>query len=266
MQARLGIPVFLLGLLYGASQSGLVTDWVLSTKEQYLALVFGAVGVLTGFGLLIACAQEAKAVLRTWQGARQGRRRFWIVYGAGLLAAALFWYEASTPAFVDGIVPGLPAIFWVAIGCLGLWCRVQAGRWSGGLALVAGSCFGLGLVFSFANVTVPLLSLVMFVFLTYLGVTLLFSLPGPGWLRILLIAGGMFYYGCAAGYHFRDTTAVPVAHAVGAAPSRWRIFPCVSAVYWPALWLCCGASRNTGIGSKKRSSQHWRWDRCKYRF
>jgi len=161
---RLEIPVFLLGLLYGASQSGMVTDWVLSTKEQYLALVFGAVGVLTGFGLLIACVQEAKVVLSTWQGASQGRRRFWIVYGAGLLAAALFWYETSTPAFVDGIVPDLPAIFWVAIGCLGLWCWVQAGRWSGGLALVAGSFFGLGLVFSFANVAVPGLSLVMLVF------------------------------------------------------------------------------------------------------
>jgi hydrogenase/urease accessory protein HupE len=111
----------------------------------------------------------------------------------------------------------LPAIFWVAIGCLGLWCWVQAGRWSGGLALVAGSFFGLGLVFSFANVAVPGLSLVMLVFLAYLGVTLLFSLPGPDWLRILLVAGGMFYYGYAAGYHFRDTTALPIAHALGAA-------------------------------------------------
>lgn len=211
------IPVFLLGMLYGASQSGMVTDWVLSTREQYLALVFGAVGVLTGFGLLTACIHEAKVVLRTWWGARQRRCRFWIIYGAGILAAALFWYGASTPAFVDGIVPGLPAIFWVAIGCLGLWCRVQAGRWPGRLALVAGSCFGLGLVFSFANVAVPLLSLVMLVFLTYLGVTLLFSFPGPGWLRILLVAGGTFYYGYAAGYHFRDTTALPIAHGIGAA-------------------------------------------------
>jgi len=217
LDRRLGIPVFLLGLLYGAAQSGMVTDWVLSTREQHLALVFGAVGVLIGLGLLIACVQEAKAVLSTWLGSRQWRWDFWIVYGAGLLAAAFFWYDASTPAFADGIVPGLPAIFWGAIGCLGLWCRVQAGRWAGGLALAAGSCFGLGLVFSFANVTVPLLSLVMLVFMTYLGVTLLFSLPGPGWLRILLVAGGMFYYGCAAGYYVRDTTALPVAHGVGAA-------------------------------------------------
>jgi hypothetical protein len=214
---RLRIPVFLLGLLYGASQSGMVTDWVLSTKEQYLALMFGGAGVLTGFGLLIACIVEAKAVLRPWRGAMQGRWCLWIVYGAGILAAALFLYEASTPVFVDGIVPDLPAIFWVAIGCLGLWCRVQAGRWSGSLALVAGSFFGLGLVFGFTNVPVPLLSLVMLVFLAYVGVTLLFSLSGPVWLRILLVAGGTFYYGCAAGYHFRDTTALPVAHVVGAA-------------------------------------------------
>ncbi|MHC4557746.1 MAG: HupE/UreJ family protein [Planctomycetota bacterium] len=105
LEHRIWIPVFLLGLLYGASQSGMVTDWVLSTKEQYLALMFGAVGVLTGFGLLIACIQEAKIVLRTWKGAMQRRWRFWIIYGVGILAAALFWYEASTPAFVDGIVP-----------------------------------------------------------------------------------------------------------------------------------------------------------------
>jgi hydrogenase/urease accessory protein HupE len=156
-------------------------------------------------------------VVRTWQGTRQGRGHFWIVYGAGLLAAALFWYEASTLAFVEGIVPGLPVVFWVAIGCLGLWCRVQTGCWSSGLALVAGSCFGLGLVFSFLNVTLPLQSLVTLVFLAYLGVTLLFSLPGSMWLRIFLVAGGMFYYGCATGYHFRDTTALPVAHGVGAA-------------------------------------------------
>ncbi|MHC4694248.1 MAG: hypothetical protein ACYS67_16025, partial [Planctomycetota bacterium] len=55
LERRLGIPVFLFGLLYGASQSAMVTDWVLSTREQYLALVFGSVGALTGFGLLIAC-------------------------------------------------------------------------------------------------------------------------------------------------------------------------------------------------------------------
>ena len=189
---------------------------MLSTNEQYLGLVFGAVGVLTGFGLLIACVQEAKAVLRTWQGARQGRWSFWIIYGAGILAAALFWYEASTPAFVEGVVSGLPTMFLVTLGCLGLWCRVKAGRWSGRLALVAGSFFGLGLVFSFANVTIPLLSLMMLFFLMYLGVTLLFSLPGPVWLRILLVAVGMFYYGCAAGYYVRDTTALPVAHGVGA--------------------------------------------------
>jgi hypothetical protein len=217
LERCLVIPVFLLGLLYGASQSWMVTDWVLSTKEQYLALVFGAVGVLAGLGLLIACIKEAKAVSRTRQRAWQGRWHLWIVYGSGLLAAALFWYEASTPAFVEGIMPGLPAVFWVAIGCLGLWCRARAGRWSGGLPLVAGSFFGLGLVFSFGNVTVPLLSLVMLVFLTYLGITLLFSLAEPAWLRIFLVAGGMFYCGCAAGYHFRDATALPVAHGVGAA-------------------------------------------------
>ena len=188
----LGIPVFLLGLLYGAAQFEIVTEWVLSAQEQYLALVFGAVSVLTGFGLLIACVCEAKAVVRTWQGTRQGRGHFWIVYGAGLLAAALFWYEASTLAFVEGIVPRLPVVFWVAMGCLGLWCRMQAGRWSSGLVLVAGSCFGLGLIFSFAKVTLPLQSLVTLVFLAYLGVTLLFSLPGPVWLRIFLVAGGMF--------------------------------------------------------------------------
>jgi hypothetical protein len=230
LEHRIWIPVFLLGLLYGASQSGMVTDWVLSTKEQYLALMFGAVGVLTGFGLLIACIQEAKIVLRTWKGAMQRRWRFWIIYGVGILAAALFWYEASTPAFVDGIVPVLPVVFWVAIGCLGLWClfwvaigclglwcRMQSGRWSGGLALIAGSFFGLGLVFSFTNVTIPLLSLVMLIFLTYLGVTLLFSLPGSGWLGILMVAGGTFYYGCAAGNYILDATAMPVAHVVGGA-------------------------------------------------
>jgi hypothetical protein len=213
---RLGGPVLLLGLLYGAAQSPVATDWVLSTQEQYLALVFGAVGVLIGLGLLIACVQEAKAVLRIWQRPRPGRGYFWMVYGAGLLAAALFWYEASTPAFVQGIVPALPVVFWVTLACLGPWCRAQAGRWAAVLAVVAGACFGLGLAFSFANVIVPLLSLVLLVFLAYLGLTLLFSQPGPLCLRILLVAGGMFYYGCAAGYHFRDTTALPVAHSLGA--------------------------------------------------
>ena len=213
----LGIPVFLLGLLYGAARSELVADWVLSTQEQYLALVFGAGGVLIGLGLLTACVQEARDVLRVWQGTRQQRGHFWIVYGAGLLAAAQFWYEASTPAFVQGIVPGLPVAFWVALACLGLWCRVQAGRWAGVLAAIAGTCFGLGWLFSFTSVTLPLLSLLMLVFLAYLGVTLLFSLPGPMWLRLWLVAGGMFYYGCAAGTHFWDTTALPVAHGVAAA-------------------------------------------------
>ena len=217
LERRLGISVFLLSLLYGAAESGMVTDWVLSTQEQYLALVLGAVGVLAGIGLLTACVQEARAVLSTWLGARQERFHFWIIYAVGLLAAALFWYEASTPALVGGIIPGLPAIFWVAIGCMGLWCRVQTGGWSGRLALVAGTCFGLGLVFSFTDVTVPLQSLGTLVFLTYLGVTMLFSLPGPVWLRTLVVAGGMFCYGCAAGYHFRDTTALPVAHGIGAA-------------------------------------------------
>ena len=214
---RFRIAAFLLGLLYGASQSGMVTDWVLSTREQYLALVLGSVGVLTGFGLMIACFQEAKVALRSWRGAMQGRLHFWIVYGAGILAAALFWYEASTPVFAKGIVPSLPAMFWVAFGCLGLWCGIQVGCWSGLLTLVAGSFFGLGLVFSFTNVTVLLLSLVMLVFLTYLGVTLLFSLPGSEWSRILIVALGTFYYGCAAGYYVRDTTALPVAHGIGAA-------------------------------------------------
>ena len=217
LKHRIWIPVLFLGMLYGASQSGMATDWVLSIKEQYLALVFGAVGALSGFGLLIACVQEARIVLRIWRGAKQRRWHFRIVYSAGILAAALFWYEAATPAFVDGIVPVLPAIFWVAIACLGLWCGAQAGPWSGRLALAAGSFFGLGLIFSFADVTVPLLNLVMLVFLTLLGVSLLFSLQGPGWLRILIIAMGMFYYGCAAGYYVRDTTAIPVAHVVGAA-------------------------------------------------
>jgi hypothetical protein len=213
----LGVPVFLLGLLYGAAQSGLVTDWVLSTQEQNLALVFVALGALVGLGLLIACFQEARALLRNRQGAGQGRWHSRVVYGTGLLAAAMFWYEASTPAFVTGSIPDLPAIFWVAFGCLGLWCRMQAGRRSGTLALLAMGCFGLGLAFSFVNVTLPLSSLVMLIFLAYLGVTLLFSLPGPGWFRMLMVALGMFYYGCAAGYHFRDTTALPIAHGVGAA-------------------------------------------------
>jgi hydrogenase/urease accessory protein HupE len=217
LERRIWKPVFLLGMLYGASQSGMVTDWVLSTKEQYLALLFGAIGVLTGFCLLIACVQEAKVVLRTWQGVIKKRWRFWILYGAGILAAALFWYEVSTLAFADGIIPVLPAIFWVAIGCLGLWCRAQAGRWSGSLALIGVSFFGLGLVFSFANVTIPLISLVMLVFLTYLGVTLLFSFPGPVWFRILMVAGGTFYYGFAAGNYVRDATAMPIAHVVGGA-------------------------------------------------
>ena len=210
---HLALPTCLLGLLYGAAQSEFMTEWVLSLQAQYLALVFGAVGVLVGLGLLIACVQEAKAV----SGTRRGPVHGWIVYGAGLLAAALFWYEASTPAFVQGMTPGLPAAFWVTAGCLGMWCRVQAGRWAGGLAWVAGTGLGLGLVFSFAKVTVPLLSLVTLAFLVYLGVSLLFSLPGPLWWRMLLLAGGMFCCGCAAGDHFRDTTAFPVGHAAGAA-------------------------------------------------
>ena len=217
---RLTIPVLLLGLLYGAAQSTIVTDWVLSTQEQYLALIFGAVGVLIGLGLLIACVHEAQAVLRAWQRIRQGRAHLWIVYSGGVLAAALFWYEFSTLAFVEGVVPNVPVVFWVAVACLGLWCQVQAGRFSGVLAVIGAACFGMGLVFSFSNVTVPGLSLVTLLFLGYLGVTLLFSLPGPMWLRILLVAGGMFYYGCAAGTHFRDTTALPVAHGVGADGDR----------------------------------------------
>ena len=106
LERGLGIPVFLLGLLYGASQSGLVTDSVLSHQEQYLALAFGAVGALVGLGLLIACVQEAKTLLRLWPRGRQGRSSFWVIYGAGLLAAALFWYEVSTPGFVEGVAPG----------------------------------------------------------------------------------------------------------------------------------------------------------------
>ena len=53
LKRRLWIPVFLLGMLYGASQTGLVTSWALSTGEQYWALVFGAGGVLIGFGLRV---------------------------------------------------------------------------------------------------------------------------------------------------------------------------------------------------------------------
>jgi hypothetical protein len=79
------------------------------------------------------------------------------------------------------------------------------------------SFFGLGLVLSFSDVTLPLLNLVMLVFLTYLGVGLLFAMQGPGWLRMLVVAWGMIYYGFAAGSHFRDATAMPVAHSVGVA-------------------------------------------------
>lgn len=214
---HLGIPFFFLGLLYGGAQSEMASDWVLSTQEQYLALVFGAMGALIGLSLLIACLFEAQAILRAWQRTRQAHAQAWIVYSAGLVAAALFWYEASTLAFVEGVVPELPMVFWMALACLGLWCQVQAGRFSGVLAILGGTCFGLGVLFSVSNVSVPGLSLVMLLFLAFLGVAMLFSWPGPIWLRILLVAGGMFYYGSAAGTHFRETTALPLAHGLGAA-------------------------------------------------
>lgn len=212
----LWIPMFLLGLLYGGSNSEIVTEWVLSTKEQYLALLFGAVGILIACGLLTACLREAKIVPCTWQEVWQHRWRFGILYTVGVLAAALFWYEASTPLFVQGIVPALPVIYWVMISCLGLWGRETLDQWSSLLIGTIGVCFGLGFFLSFAYVSIPMLNLVLLIFLVYLGVGLLFSPRGPKWLQILLVAGGLFYFGHAAGYHFQDSAALPMAHGIGA--------------------------------------------------
>jgi hydrogenase/urease accessory protein HupE len=211
----LWIVMLLLGFLYGAVPSEPVAVMGLSRGEQTIAFMFVAVGAMAGLALLALCVREGRAALFGFFESFPEKLTFWIGYGLGVVACALFLYNLSTPAFTGVIMPIIPGITLITVFILAVWGKLQSGLRGSWLTVAAGVSFAAGIYLSFSNVSFPLTTLVVFGFLAFLGTALLFPVRWPGWLLLFIVGLAMAYHGYYGGLHLRDITSLPVANVVG---------------------------------------------------
>ena len=207
--------MLLLGVMYGAAQPETVATMGLSRGAHYIAFAFVALGAVAGLTLLTLCVRELRAALAGLSEAVQGRLAFWIVYLSGVLACALFLYEASTPAFIGDITPAVPVVTLVTAAVFGLWLRGQSGHRGNTLSTMAGILFAAGVILSFSGAMLPLTTLAVFSLLALSGVALVFSTRWPLWIMCVVVAAATVYHGYNTGQYLRDSTSLPVAHTVG---------------------------------------------------
>lgn len=210
----LAAPMFVLGLLYGAAQTGTVPTAGLSRAEQGLWMVLSIVGAMAGLLLLTLIAHQLLSALLGLADATRKRWTFRIAYATSVLAGGIFFYRVSAPWFGGGITPTVPIVTLVATAALGLWCRRDYGPRGIVLAIVAGVFCAAGLSVSFFG-TLPLASLAIFGLLALVGARLLSSRRWPLWLALLVVAGTTLYQGYHAGQIQRHAATLPIANAVG---------------------------------------------------
>lgn len=201
----------LVGVLYGAGR--LPVEMVLSRSEQYLALLFSALGTWAGLFLLILCAGQLRVLIDRLGATARGRIRFWIAYLGGVAASAIVLHQGTAPLFIGGVTPEAPLATLLGAIVLGAWCGVQAPPVRSFLPSVAGCMAIVGIVLSLRGITLPQTTLVLYGSLALVGVLLVKPMRWPGWAHLVLVASTSFYHGAYAGGILRESVALPVAQA-----------------------------------------------------
>jgi hypothetical protein len=239
----LWVPMFVLGVLYGAAQPETVPTMGLSTGEQGLSLVLFAAGALAGLLLLTLCVDQLRnALLGLSDDARQ-RWTFRVAYVTVVLAGGVFFYRIGAPLFGGGVTPAVPMVALVTAAALGLWCRRDYGATGLLLGIVAAAACAAGVSVTFYG-ALPLTSLAVFGLLALVGARLLLGQRWPLWLALLVVAVTALYQGFHAGQILRHDATLPVANAVGMGVLLvavffvcYRAIPAGDLAGRPSLWV-----------------------------
>lgn len=211
----LWIVMLLIGLLYGAAQPQTDLMMGISFSENNIVSLFTAVGTVLGFILIILLTIEFRILTLAFLQDRSEDIIYNISYISGIISAAIFIYEISTPLFIVSAEPAVPLFVFITIVVFGVWSKLKIKSNGISFTTVTLTAVIAGTLLSFNGIDLPLTTFFVYGFLAFLGMTILLKTKLPGWLILTILGIALIYSGNFAGHLLQKHSTLPVANAIG---------------------------------------------------